>query len=190
MQFLLFGFTLLPSKTGIDITASYFGDARLQPADIDSVVEAVFDKRDCKIPHERTSHSLPLFLVAMLLSRSSRDSLILSTSSVCARKLRANAYVKRFISGKTRSRVQFKKELTVATDFSEREFERTIHPVEKESDCTSPVAILETIVKDNLWFLEVDQCGPCSPIEIIRKGSLLVSSGSWESAASGMDSLL
>jgi hypothetical protein len=171
-------------KTGIDITASYFGDARLQPADINSVVEAVFDKRYCKIPHERTLHSLQLLLVAMLLSRSSQDSLVLFTSSVCARKLRANAYVKRFISGKTRSRVQFKKELALATEFSERD------PVEEESDCTSPVAILGTIIRDNMWFLEVDQCGPCSPIEIIRKGSLLVSSGSCESAASGMDSLL
>jgi hypothetical protein len=37
MQFLLFGFTLLPSKTGIDITPSYFGDARLQPGDIDCI---------------------------------------------------------------------------------------------------------------------------------------------------------
>ena len=46
-------FTLLNFQTGIDNTASYFGDAHLEPGDIDSVVEAVFDGRNIAIPYER-----------------------------------------------------------------------------------------------------------------------------------------
>jgi len=36
---------------------------------------------------------------------------------VCVRKLQNNAYIKRFISGKTRARVHFKSDLSLATDF-------------------------------------------------------------------------
>ena len=37
---------------GIDNTASYFGDARLESCDIENVVEAVFDGGVRDIPHE------------------------------------------------------------------------------------------------------------------------------------------
>eukprot|EP00934_Nitzschia_sp_Nitz4_P005800 Nitzschia sp. Nitz4//scaffold5_size260463//137594//138600//NITZ4_000987-RA/size260463-augustus-gene-0.99-mRNA-1//-1//CDS//3329555355//5790//frame0 len=76
----------------IDNTATYFGDAQLEPGDIDNVVEAVFDGSRHRISHE-----------------------------LCIRKLMANAYIKRFVSGKTRTRVQFKSELEVVTEFFDPE---------------------------------------------------------------------
>ena len=39
--------------SGIDNTASYFGDVHLEPGDIDSVVEAVFDGVHGLIARER-----------------------------------------------------------------------------------------------------------------------------------------
>jgi hypothetical protein len=42
---------LFPISIGINSTASYFGDFHLTPEDIDTIVEAVFEKEDAEITH-------------------------------------------------------------------------------------------------------------------------------------------
>jgi hypothetical protein len=68
-------------STGINSTASYFGDEHLSREEIDTIVVSIFEKS----------------------VRLSRDD--------CIRLLSSNPYVKRFASGKRRTRVQFKKDL-------------------------------------------------------------------------------
>jgi hypothetical protein len=75
----------------------------------------------------------------------------MSPLAVCARRLQANAYVKRFLSGKMRSRVQFKEELALVT-----EFEEEIELVEKDCEITSPVEKMGSMMKDHLRAF--DQC--------------------------------
>lgn len=67
--------------TGINSTASFFGDSHLIPEEIEAVLDTVFEGR-----REQTQED-------------------------CVRRLSINPYVKRFASGKPRARVQFKEML-------------------------------------------------------------------------------
>jgi len=64
--------------TGINSTASYFGDAHLLTVEIDDIVEAVFEEEE-SISHDK-----------------------------CVKQLSTNPYIKRFVSGKARSNVRFR----------------------------------------------------------------------------------
>ena len=64
-------------------------------------------------------------------------------TSVVARRLQSNPYIKRFTSGKRRSRVKFKKELAVVTEFNDKQWD-------EPKEWTSPVAaVLDQVLKDN-----------------------------------------
>jgi hypothetical protein len=100
-------------------------------------------------------------------------------SSVCVRRLEANAYIKRFVSGKRRSQVKFKEELVVVTEFNEQ-LEQLDLIIAQETDCTSPIAMMNSIVKDALWTFDNDPCDLASPAGELT--SLFSNSGSWESS--------
>jgi hypothetical protein len=93
------------------------------------------------------------------------------------RRLEANAYIKRFVSGKRRSQVKFKEELTIVTEFNEK-MDQLDLIIAQEADCISPIAMMNTIVKDALC--KMDPCHIASPAGELT--SLFTSSGSWESS--------
>jgi hypothetical protein len=99
-------------------------------------------------------------------------------------RLQANAYIKRFVSGKRRSRVQFKEELIVVNEFHEK-LEKFDSATE-ENDCSSPLAMMNSIVKDTFRTFDMSdgRCGQASPAG--EMASLFSSSGSWESAGGSL----
>lgn len=76
---------------GINSTASFFGDIHLSTKELAVVLESVFEGGIYKIAHED-----------------------------CIQRLASNAYIKRFASGKTRSHVQFKRELVTEIHIESR----------------------------------------------------------------------
>lgn len=91
--------------TGINSTASYFGDFHLTPEDIDTIVEVVFEKEDAEITH-----------------------------GDCIRMISMNPYVKRFASGRVRMRVQFKKDLVMEYIYDNINDSQPLASIVKEND--------------------------------------------------------
>jgi hypothetical protein len=97
------------------------------------------------------------------------------------------------LTGKRRSRVQFKKELAVVTEFNEK-----MDLIEMNRNGASTIAAIESIVKDNFWA-SIEECsspvgamaslldGQGSPAEIITSLFDFDTQGSWDSAPNGMD---
>ena len=98
---------------GIDSTASFFGDPHLGYKSIRRVVDAVFDEEDEElIDHDGESLACEVQLFQIVGHISNCIILMLyQYSIVCIKKLVVNPYIKRFLSGRGRSRVKFKDNL-------------------------------------------------------------------------------
>jgi hypothetical protein len=88
------------------------------------------------------------------------------------------------VTGKRRSRVQFKKVLAVVTEFKEAECNEKMDLMDLNSDCASPIAAIESVVADNFWS-SIEECS--SPVGILSSLFDFESQGSWDSTPSGMD---
>jgi hypothetical protein len=171
---------LFPISIGINSTASYFGDFHLTPEDIDTIVEAVFEKEDAEITHGGKyskrirndthththththtnahfsifSHFISLFLLLI----------------DCIRMLSMNPYVKRFASGRVRMRVQFKKYLVMEYIYDNINDSQPLSSIVKEND--------------NVQRGDLYDDNAAANSEQLPFTSLLDTTESWESATS------
>ena len=151
------------------------------------MVEAVFEvsRPDHAIKH--TSELLILFVeteyILPSVTKMTNHAFLMSTA--CVRRLQANAYIRRFAAGKRKSRVKFKKDLAVVTEFEDRLEDALAHV---DSECASPMAMMNTIVNDNLWAIE-DALEVISP-KAANLTSMLSLSSSVDSGTSRDTSIL
>lgn len=131
----------------------------MEPGDIDNVVEAVFDGVVGAMPHD-----------------------------LCVRKLETNAYIKRFASGKTRPRVQFKSELELVTEFFNPATSSVSWSQDNTSTCSMNSEESEVVVDEMAIEMEGSSLTGSleCPVKLRKTGSLLDSWDSFEERENSM----
>jgi len=114
--------------TGINSTASYFGDIHLLPGDIDGIVELVFEEGEEE-----------------------------STQKECIKRLSLNPYVRRFASGKPRMRVRFKEDLEQNFIFDKEKLV-TEYIVDDIDDLVTSIACRNNNNKENTSSANIIEC--------------------------------